>query len=98
MLDLAITIDSDSRGIDIVETNHGERFKAPFWPRDCEFQIVAFKPGAKTCEVVESGALAEDIGEAIRALKKAGAGKGRRPEWFERLSRYADGAEREVEV
>ena len=52
MLDLAISIDTDSKGTPVVETNHGVRLKAPEWPHDCEFQLVAFNPSGRTCEVV----------------------------------------------
>lgn len=92
MLDLAIEIDADKRGIAVVETNHGDRKKAPDWPRDCEFQIVAFSPSGNNCEVVEADGLAEDIANALKALDEANAFSRRRPDWFRRLQRYARGA------
>jgi len=45
MLDLAIEMDTDSRNTSIIETNHGVQLKAPDWPHDCEFQLVAAYSG-----------------------------------------------------
>ena len=89
MLDLAIAIDTDARNTTIVETNHGVELKAPEWPHDCEFQLVAFGPSRRTCEIVFSECLADDIGEALTALDKTGAFKGRKPDWYRRLKLYA---------
>lgn len=92
MLDLAISIDTDSKGNDIIETNHGEKLKAPDWPQDCEFQMIAYHPLDKTCEVISADVLSDDIGHAIRALQAARAFKDDQPEWYRRLARCAAGA------
>lgn len=92
MLNLAIVTDTDADGTDIVETNHGDNFKAPDWPRDCEFQMVAYRPSDKTCEVVSADVLADDIGRAIRALQATRKFRGDQPDWYRRLARYAVGA------
>ncbi|HXJ97145.1 MAG TPA: hypothetical protein VMT20_30265 [Terriglobia bacterium] len=91
MLDLAISIDADSRNTVIVETNHGARLKAPEWPGDCDFQVVAFDPSAESCEVVWAQALAEDIGRALTMLRGTPALRGRKPDWYRRLQLYAKG-------
>ncbi|MFZ2642869.1 MAG: hypothetical protein WA117_17880 [Verrucomicrobiia bacterium] len=92
MLDLAISTDTDRNGIAVIETNRGERLKAPRWPQDCDFQLVAFNPAAKSCDVVWTEALANDIGKALKALAHAGVLKGRKPDWYHRLMRCANGA------
>jgi hypothetical protein len=89
MLDLAIAIDTDARNRTIIETNGGMEMKAPDWPHDCEFQLVGFGPSARTCEIVYPAYLVGDIGEAIRALDRAGVFKKRKPGWYRRLERYA---------
>ena len=89
MLDLAISIDTDARGTTIVETNHGAALKAARWPQDCDFQLVAFSPSDKTCEVVWTAQLAKDIGKALTTLDNARAMKGRKPDWYHRLISYA---------
>jgi hypothetical protein len=88
MLDLAIEIDTDEKNIPIIETNHGVELRAPEWPHDCEFQLVAFDSRGK-CEIVYADCLAEDIEKALRALDRAAVFKGRRPDWCRRLERYA---------
>jgi hypothetical protein len=92
MLNLAISIDTDADGIDIVETNRGDSLKAPDWPRDCEFQMVAYRPSERICDVVVAHVLAEDIGHAIRALREAGMLQSDAPDWYMRLAHYAAGA------
>jgi hypothetical protein len=92
MLDLAISVDTDPRGTDIIETNHGEQFNAPSWPRDCEFQLVSFRPGAKTCDVVTAAELVDDIAHALQALKATGLSGTKKPEWYKRLNQIAEGA------
>jgi hypothetical protein len=89
MLDLAISIGTDSKNTTVIETNHGVVLKAPDWPHDCDFQLVAFNPSGSTCEVVWADCLAEHIGEALAALNKASHFKGRKPDWYRRLVRYA---------
>ena len=89
MLDLAISIDTDSNNITIVETNHGLQLKAPGWPQDCDFQLVAFDPLGKICEVIPAECLAEDVGMAVMALEKAKLLKGRKPDWYRRLKRLS---------
>lgn len=92
MLDLAISIGTDSKNTVVIETNHGVELKAPEWPHDCDFQMVAFDPEGETCEVVWTESLAEDIGRALVALDRAAALKGRKPDWYRRLERCATGA------
>lgn len=89
MLDLAISIDTDSRNTTIIETNHGVKLKAPGWPQDCDFQLVAFDPSGKSCEVISAESLAEDIGKALMTLDGATHFKGRKADWYRRLERYA---------
>jgi hypothetical protein len=72
MLDLAISINVDSTGTTVVETNHGARLKAPAWPADCDFQVVAFDPSDRRCEVVWTEQLARDISSALMALGRGG--------------------------
>ena len=91
MLDLAISIDTDSTNTTVIETNCGATLKAPDWPHDCDFQLVAFSPSGKTCEVVSAESLAEDIGMALLTLNRAAALKGRKPGWYLRLTRCAKG-------
>jgi len=92
MLDLAISIDTDTRNTTIIETNNGLELKAPGWPQDCEFQLVAFNPSGETCEVVWAEDVAEDIGKALTTLDRAAPFKGRKPGWYRRLERYARGS------
>ena len=92
MLDLAISIGTDSRNAVVIETNQGVKLQASGWPQDCDFQLVAFDPAGETCEVVWSESLAEDIGRALISLDKMVALKGRKPDWYRRLKRYAEGA------
>jgi hypothetical protein len=92
MLDLAIEMDTDSRNTSIIETNHGVQLKAPDWPHDCEFQLVAFNPSEDSCEVVWANCLATDIGEALIALDRAQVFKDGKPDWYHRLKLYATGA------
>ena len=89
MLALAISIDCDSKGVDIIETNDGTQFKCPTWPRDCESQLVAYQPSGKTCETVYAGELSADIAEALRSLDATGTLKRRKPDWYRRLKLYA---------
>ena len=91
MLDIAISIRTDSFGCDIIETNHGNEFMAPDWPHDCEFQIVAYHPLDKTCRVVSANALADDIGKALLALRASAGFKGDQQEWYRRLADYSSG-------
>jgi hypothetical protein len=89
VLDLAILMDRDSSNVPVIETNAGLRLRAPDWPHDCEFQLIAFDPGDQDCDVVGAGRLAKDIRLALAALDKAVGVKGRRPDWYRRLSRCA---------
>jgi hypothetical protein len=89
MLDLAISIDIDQRNTAIIETNQGVRLKAPDWPNDCDFQLVAFDPSGETCEIVPAEALAGDIGKALMSLNGAEALEGEKPDWYRRLELYA---------
>ena len=92
MLDLAVSINTDSRRKRVIETNHGVKLKTQAWPQDCDFQLVTFNPSSESCEVVWTENLAADIGRAIMRLDKAAALKGRKPDWYRRLARYATGA------
>jgi hypothetical protein len=89
MLDLAISIDTDSTNTTIVETNRGMMLRAPGWPQDCDFQLVAFDTSEENCEVVSADDLAEDIGDALGALDRAVTFKDGKPDWYLRLARYA---------
>lgn len=89
MLDLAIAIGTNLRSTTIVETNHGSKLKTFDWPQDCEFQLVAFNPSGKSCEVVWAESLADDIGMALTMLNNTGVLKGRQPSWYRRLKQYA---------
>ena len=91
MLDLAISINTDESGVTIIETNRGVELKAPQWPQDCDFQLVAFNPAVKTCEVIWTQQLTEDICSALSALDKTGALRKEKPDWYRRLSRYSCG-------
>ena len=92
MLDLAIAVDTDKNKTTVVETNRGFRLKAPTWPHDCDFQMVAFNPSGHNCHVVWADGLAEDIALALTALGRTSALKGRKPDWYRRLEQYAGGA------
>jgi hypothetical protein len=89
MLDLAIKIDTDPGKTTIILTNNGLELKAPGWPQDCDFQLVAFDPSGESCEVISAGGLAGDIGTALMKLDRAALFKGRKPDWYRRLERYA---------
>jgi hypothetical protein len=92
MIDLAISIDTDAAGTTIVETNNGSNLRAPTWPQDCDFQLVAFNPSSKRCEVVWAEELANDICTALVTLDRMAALRGPRPDWYRRLKLYARGA------
>ena len=92
MLDLAISINTDSKGTTVIETNRGEKLKTLEWPQDCDFQLVAFSPSGTTGGVVWTEDLVEDIGRALTTLDRAGALKGRKPNWYRRLEHYTKGA------
>jgi len=89
MLDLAISIDTDSDNATVIETNRGVTLKAPEWPHDCDFQLVAFDPSRDSCEVVSSEGLAGDISEALRALDSDLSFAGKKSDWYCRLKLYA---------
>jgi len=93
MIDLAISLDENSKGVAIVETNHGLQLLAPDWPQDCDFQLVTYGPDAKQCAVVAAADLAEDIGFALVALKSVFLKGQKKPHWYQRLQKYAAGAE-----
>lgn len=92
MLDLAIPIDTDTKGTNVIETNHGVQLKAAKWPQDCEFQLVAFNPAGKTCKVISTEQLVNDIRDALKSFQAAGTVKTRKPDWYHRLALYAEGA------
>jgi hypothetical protein len=86
---LAISVGTDSTNTTVIETNHGVQLRAPGWPQDCEFQLVAFDPLQATCEVLSAEGLAEDIFEALAALDGTIPGKSSKPDWYRRLERCA---------
>jgi hypothetical protein len=91
MLALAIPIDTDRLGNTIIETNAGRELTARGWPQDCEFQLVAFRPAGKTCEVVWTEQLAEDIAKALELLDTTAVCPGAKPDWYQRLDNYCNG-------
>lgn len=91
MLALAIPIDIDGRGNTIVETNAGHQLKAPRWPQDSEFQLVAFRPSSRTCQIIWADQLAEDIAKVLELLDKLGVHRKSKPDWRQRLKKYSDG-------
>jgi hypothetical protein len=92
MIDLAISIDDDTHGITIIETNRGECLKAPKWPQDSDFRLVVFKPDGKECDVIAPDELANDIARALEAIRPTLRSKGKRPAWYRRLQKCAAGA------
>ena len=93
MLDLAIANTPDGKGRTFILTNHGRSFCAQKWPRDSESQIVTFAPSGKMCEVITAKEIAIDIKKAIELLAKTRALRGKKPDWYQRLQRYARGTE-----
>jgi hypothetical protein len=91
MLALAIPVDIDTRGNTIIETNAGRELTAPRWPQDSEFQLVAFRPSGKTCQVVWTEQLAEDIGKVLELLDTTDIYHGAKPDWYQRLQSYCSG-------
>jgi hypothetical protein len=91
MLDLAISINTDKNGATVIETNRGVELKATRWPQDYDFQLVAFSPGGKTCRVIWTEQLSEDIRNALTALNQTGGIRGKKPDWYRRLSCYGSG-------
>lgn len=76
----------------MIETNRGKELKAPQWPQDCEFQLVAFNPSGRVGDVISTEELAADISSAIRTLRESGLMSGKKPDWYQRLAYYARGA------
>jgi hypothetical protein len=89
MLDLAISIDTDPKNTTVIETNHGVKLRAPRWPQDCDFQLVAFDPWSDSCEIVPTEGLAGDIRTALITLDSVAPFKGLKPDWYRRLELYA---------
>ena len=92
MLSLGIPIDFDDSGNTIVDLNMGGELKVRDFPQDSEFQLRAFNPSAKTGTVIWIKQLAEDVGKAMAILDELGLPKGRKPEWYRRLTLCATGA------
>ena len=90
MLSLGIPIDFDDAGNTIVDLNTGGELKAKDFPQDSEFQLLAFRPTGKSCEVVWVEELANDIGEALAALERTGF-KQAKSGWHRRLTLYSSG-------
>jgi hypothetical protein len=95
MIDIAISIDEDSQGITVVETNHGDHLAAPSWPQDSDSRLVSFDPESEECDVVAPRELARDIALALQALETGFLEEKKLPEWYKRLKRCAAGAENE---
>jgi hypothetical protein len=93
MLDLAISEDIDRKGRTVILTNHGERLRARRWPQYSDFQLVAFPPSAKACQVFSAEELAADIAAALKVLHAAGTLASPKPDWYRRLARCASGAD-----
>jgi hypothetical protein len=91
MLDLATSMESDSK-VTVIETNHDVILKAPGWPGDTDFELVAFSPSGETCEVIRSDELASDIARALLAMDEAAVWTGQKPDWYRRLEKCANGA------
>jgi hypothetical protein len=91
MLDLSIAVDLDQRMTTIVETNHGKSLKAPGWPQDSDFHLVAFDPTQNSCEVVTASELAADISKLVRLAASRRILRGKKPAWLKRLERYSAG-------
>jgi hypothetical protein len=89
MLNLAIAVDIDRNNNSVVETNSGDLFVAPDWPQDCESQVVSYRKKGRTCRVVRLETLAQDIGQALTLIEKAGLVAGKKPDWFLRLHKSA---------
>jgi hypothetical protein len=96
MIDLAISVDDTPRGVTVVETNHGDRMTAPQWTQDSDFRLVAFRPKAKSCEVLWPEELASDIALALDVLEPLIAAAGKKPGWYHRLKTCAAGAQSAV--
>jgi hypothetical protein len=92
MIDLAISIDDNPRGVTIIETNHGNRLLAPAWPQDSDFRLVVFRPNAKECEVIPPGELACDIARALELIERNIGRMSKKPDWYRRLKKCASGA------
>jgi len=90
MLDLATSMETDSR-IAMIETDHEVVLRAPGWPGDTDFELVAFTPLGRTCEVVRAEELAADIGKALLILDKTRVLGDQKPDWYRRLELCADG-------
>jgi hypothetical protein len=93
MLDLAIAVDHDRRMITTVETNHGRSLRAPGWPQDSDFHLVAFDPTQNSCDVVAASELAADISKLIRLATSRGTLRGKKPTWLKRLEQYSLGVQ-----
>jgi hypothetical protein len=91
MLDLATSTETDSK-VTVIETNHGVLLEAPGWPTDTDFELVAFSPLERTCEVIRASDLAADIAMALSTLDKTAVWEGQKPDWYRRLASYAEGA------
>lgn len=96
MLSLGIPVDFDDSGNTTVDLNIGGELKAKDFPQDSEFQLLAFNPNARTGTVIWIKQLAEDIGEAMAMLNELGVPKGRKPEWYRRLTLCSSGATRKT--
>jgi hypothetical protein len=91
MLDLAISEDIDQKGRTVILTNHGEKMRAKRWPQDSDFQLVAFPPAARACEVLWAEELAADIAAALKALDATETLASPKPDWYRRLTKCASG-------
>jgi len=90
MLALAISFEQTSQG-QIIETNDGTELIAKDWPQDSETQLVAFSPNRHLCNVVDPSVIAEDIARLLALSKQHNVVSRKKPDWYERLERYASG-------
>lgn len=89
MLNLAIAVDVDRDENSVIETNSGDTLVAPNWPQDCEFQVVSYRKGSRTCRVVHLETLSDDIGQALTFIERSGFVSGKKPDWFVHLKELA---------
>lgn len=88
-MNLAIAVDTDRNENPIVETNSGDALVAPDWPQDCEFQVVSYRNGSRTCRVVHLKTVCEDLGQALTLIGRAGLIAEKDADWFVRLPEWA---------
>jgi hypothetical protein len=88
MLALAISFEQTSQG-QVIETNDGAELIARDWPQDSETQLVVFAPDRNPGDVVQPSEVAEDIARLLALSKQYSLVSHKKPDWYERLERYA---------